>query len=130
MVKNPTGETDPHFILWNLIQDEVKKYTDNVTTNLTREPDIVFTSKDGKKVAIEVEATKKSYNDLVPKLTVLEKYDEWFFVLTNSLEQPHYEQFGPTFTRTKIPEKIRSYFQETEAPSQPEKETKPGSNPD
>ena len=122
LVKNDTGETDAHFILWNLIYDNITQYTDKVTTNLTKEPDIVFTVKDGRTIAVEVEATKKSERDLAPKLNVLQKYDEWFFVVVNSLEQSYYSDYGLTLTRTQVEEKIKSYF--SEATEQPEKESK------
>lgn len=124
LVKNKTGETYAHFILWNLIYDEIKKYTDKVTSNLTKEPDIVFTADNGQTIAVEVEETKKSEKDLAPKLNVLQKYDEWFFVVVNSLEQPYYSNYGKTLTRTQVKEKIRSYFIETEATGQSYKETK------
>lgn len=120
MVKNDTGETDPHFVLWNLIYDYVMEYTDEVASNLTKEPDVVFTAGDGRTIAVEVEATKKSEKGLAPKLTVLQKYDEWFFVVVNSLEQPHYGSFGETLTRTKVKERIDSYFTKQKDNQQPE----------
>ena len=124
LVKNMTGETDQHFILWNLIKDEVKRYTDNVTHNLTKEPDVVFTSKDGRRVGIEVETGRKSELEIGRKLEVLERYDDWFIVVINREDKDHYQKHGPTFTRVTIQEKIRSYFPESEPPSQPEQKTK------
>ena len=83
LVKNATGKPNPHFILWNLIFDEIKKYTDNVEYSLTRGPDIVFTLDDVRRVAVEVEATKKTHNQIMRKLEVLKDYDDWFLSLQN-----------------------------------------------
>ncbi len=123
MVKNATGETDPHFILWNLIQDEVNKYTDNVTHNLTKEPDVIFTSKDGRRVGIEVETGRKSELKIGRKLSVLEKYDDWFIVVINREDKEYYQNYGPSFTRVTVQEKIRTYFAESEPPSLPEQQS-------
>jgi len=110
LIKNKTHETDAHFILWNLIFDEIKKYTPTVKYNLVREPDIVFTLDDGLTVAVEVEATKKSENQLKPKLAVLKKYNCWFFVVTKCENLKHYRQYGLTFTRTWARKAIAAYF--------------------
>jgi len=112
LVKNNTGETESHFILWNLIYDEVKRYTDKVTYSLTKEPDVVFTSKGGRTIAVEVETARKPELDLGLKLSVLQKYDEWFFVVTSKDDKEYYEKYGPTLTRVTVQEKIRSYFLE------------------
>jgi hypothetical protein len=110
LVKNATGESNPHFILWNLIFDEIKKYTDNVEYSLTRGPDIVFTLADGRRVAVEVEATKKTQSQIMRKLEVLKKYAEWFFVVTKSENKKHYQGYGPTFTRKHVRDVIAAYF--------------------
>ena len=78
--------------------------------NLVKEPDIVFTLDDGLQVAVEVEATKKSGNQLQPKLAVLKKYNSWFFVVTKCENLQHYRQYGFTFTRTRMRKVIASYF--------------------
>ena len=127
LVKNGTGETDPHFILWNLIYDEVRKYTDDVICNRTKAPDIVFTSKDGRRVGVEVETGRKSEQDIGRKLSVLERYDDWFIVVVNREDKEYYMSYGPTLTRITVQEKIRSYFLESTPPSRPEQET--GSEP-
>jgi len=128
MVKNSTGETDAHFILWNLIYEEVKEHTNNVTCNLTKEPDVVFTTNDGRSIGVEVEAVKKSEKALSSKLNVLQKYDEWFFVVVDSLDQPYYSKFGECLTRTKVKEKVDSYFQKSEPEKSPNLESRDESN--
>ena len=127
LVKNGTGETDPHFVLWNLIYDEVRKYTNDVICNRTKEPDVVFTSKDGRRVGVEVETGRKSELDIGRKLSVLEKYDDWFIVVVNREDKEYYLGYGPTLTRITVQEKVKSYFVESESPSRPEQES--GSEP-
>ena len=126
MIHNITGESDAHFILWNLIYDEALKYTSRVEYNLTRLPDVVFGLDDGRWVAVEVEATPKSERELAPKFTVLGNYAHYFFVVTNWDNLEHYQEYGVALTRTKVREKIASYSQ---GDSSPESKTEPDSNP-
>lgn len=111
LIKNLTGESDSHFILWNLIYDEVRRYTDRVEYSLTRLPDVSFGLDDGRWVAVEVEATPKSEKELMPKLVVLGNYDDYFFVVTNWDYLEHYQEYGPTYSRRSVRDKIASYFQ-------------------
>ena len=128
LVKNETSESDEHFILWNLIYDEVSKYTDKLAYNLTKEPDIVFTAADGRSIAVEVETTRKTEKDIAPKLNVLQRYDEWFFVVTDRSEKEHYQIFGTTISRIMVQEKIKSYFTKTEPTEQTQNKTEFGSS--
>ena len=59
-IKNLTGETDEHFILCNLMLDEIRKYTPRVEYSLTMLPDVAFGLDDGRWVAVEVEDKRKS----------------------------------------------------------------------
>ena len=127
LVKNTTGESNRHFILWHLIFEEIKRYTDDVKYHLTRGPDVEFTSLDGRRIAVEVEATKKTYNQMERKLKILKKYDDWFIVVAKSQDLKHYQVYGPTFTRTKIQNLIAEYF---EPEPLPEPKIKAGSNPE
>ncbi|MBD3388736.1 MAG: hypothetical protein GF416_06675 [Candidatus Altiarchaeales archaeon] len=122
LVKNTTGESNRHFILWHLIFEEIKRYTDEVKYHLTRGPDVEFTSLDGRRIAVEVEATKKNYGQMERKLKILKKYDGWFIVVAKSQDLKHYQGYGPTFTRTKIQNLIAEYFKPE---PQPEPKTKP-----
>jgi len=112
LIRNETGESDTHFILWNLIYDEALKYTRRVEYSLTRLPDVAFGLDDGRWVAVEVEATRKSEKALMPKLVVLGNYDDYFFVVTNWDYLEHYQEYGETFTRRTVQDKIASYFQD------------------
>ena len=122
MTHNTTGESSRHFILWNLIFDEARKYTQKVEYNLTRLPDVIFGLEDGRWIAVEVEATRKSRKKLEPKLEVLKRYDEWFFVVTDYDNLEHYRQFGHAFTRTWANKVIAAYFG---AELKPEPKTRP-----
>jgi hypothetical protein len=132
LVHNTTVESDEHFILRHLVCEEIRKHTGDLAENLTKEPDIVFKAADGKKIAAEIETDKslKTAEQLDLKLSILQKYDEWFFILTNYENAPQYEPYGETITRIKIPEKIRSYFEKTKAETSPKPQTKPDSSPE
>jgi hypothetical protein len=111
MVYNSTGESSRHFILWNLIFDEAKKYTKNVEYNLTRLPDVVFEVDVCRWAAVEVEASRKTEKQLQPKLEHLRnRYKDWFFVVADYDLLEHYRRFGPTFTRTQVRDVIAGYF--------------------
>jgi hypothetical protein len=76
-------------------------------------------------VAIEVETgiSRKTEKDIMKKLNVLQKYDEWFIVTTNFEHQEYYSQYGETLTRINVKEKIDGYFQGDSSP-----ESKTGSD--
>lgn len=112
MVYNQTGETNRHYILWNLIFDEAKKYTPNVEYHLTKFPDVVFQLDALKWIAVEVEATRKTEKQLEAKLAHLnERYEGWFFVVTDYDLLEHYRQFGPTVSRKHVRGLIEGYFE-------------------
>ena len=111
LIKNETGESDAHFILWNLIYDEALKYTNMVEYSLTRLPDVSFGLDDDRWIAVEVEATRKTEKELMTKFVVLGNYDDYFFVVTNWDYLEHYQEYGPTYSRRTVQDKIASYFQ-------------------
>ena len=115
-ILNLTGETDEHFILCNLLLDEIRKYTPMVEYNLTVLPDIIFGLGDGRWVAMEVETKRKSEEEIAPKLIKMGNYDEYFYVVTNWDLLGHYQEYGPTFTRRSVRDKIRSYFRGASKP--------------
>ena len=115
-IKNLTGETDEHFILCNLLLDEIRRYTPMVEYNLTLLPDITFGLDDGRWVAVEIEAKRKSEEELAPKLVKMGSYDDYFYVVTDWELLEHYREYGPTFTRRSVQDKIRSYFRDESRP--------------
>ncbi|MBU0761660.1 MAG: hypothetical protein KKD39_01430 [Candidatus Altiarchaeota archaeon] len=100
-----------------------------MTTNLTKEPDVVFKTSDNRTIAVEVETgiKKPTEERILKKVSVLQKYDEWFFVVTNFESQGLYEKYREVLTRIKLAEKIDSYFQ---APDNPESKTESETSPD
>ncbi|MFH1722388.1 MAG: ATP-binding protein [Candidatus Altiarchaeota archaeon] len=114
LVRNETDETDEHFILQELVYQEIKKYTERVLIHHTKLPDITFETKDGRMVAIEIEADvglKRGVQNMEEKMNVLRKYDDYLFLVTNpNLIKQYREKFGEMLTRSQIPEKISSYF--------------------
>lgn len=116
-IKNLTGEPDEHFILCNLLFDEIQRYTSMVEYNLTLLPDIIFGLGDGHWVAIEVEDKLKTKDEALPKLFKMTGYDDYFYLVTNWDLLEHFQEYGPTFTRRSVRDKIASYF---EPPSRPE----------
>ncbi|MBD3388387.1 MAG: DUF87 domain-containing protein [Candidatus Altiarchaeales archaeon] len=130
LVQNTTVESDEHFILRYLICEELQKYNATYVENLTKEPDIVFTTEEGEKIAVEIETDKsaKTKKQLDLKHSVLQKYDGWFFILTNYENSPQYEPYGETITRIRVTEKIKSYFT-TGDESSPGQQTEDESRP-
>lgn len=118
LIKNETNENDEHFVLQYLIFNETKKYTDRVLIHHTRLPDITFETADGRMVAIEVIADiglKDNISKMEEKLNILRKYNDYFFVVTDS-KLKKYESFGEILTRTEVSVKLKSYFETEEIP--------------
>ncbi|MFC2154386.1 VirB4 family type IV secretion system protein [Candidatus Altiarchaeota archaeon] len=114
LVRNETDETDEHFVLQELVYQEIKQYTDRVLVHHTKLPDVTLETKDGRMVAIEIEADvglKRSLQNMEEKMSVLQKYDDYFFLVTNpTLIKQYREKFGEMLTRTQVAEKIATYY--------------------
>jgi len=114
LVVNDTEATDEHFVLQDMIFEEIKKYTDRALLHHTKLPDVTFETPDGRMVAIEIAegvGTKKAVEDIKEKLNVLKKYDEYFIVSDDAaLTRDYGEKFGEIMPRTSVPSKIASYF--------------------
>lgn len=126
LIKNETGELDQHFIMWNLIYEEIRKRTDKVNYYLTREPDIVFEAKGGRMVGFEVESTIKTESRLMEKLRVLKNYSEWYFIVTQKTDKAYYQKYGPTLTRMDVLSKIEELLP---TPNNPETKSEDESTP-
>ncbi|MBU0762447.1 MAG: ATP-binding protein [Candidatus Altiarchaeota archaeon] len=114
MIFNESEETDEHFVIQQLIFEEVKKYTKKALVHHTKLPDVTFESRIGKVIAVEVEADvglKKSLDNMQTKLPVMEKYDDYFFVVTNpAIKRDYGSKFKNILLREEVPQKIASYF--------------------
>ena len=73
-----------------------------------------FETRSGKMVAVEVEADvgmKKSLDNMQEKLAVMQKYDDYFYVVGNPALKSEYEsKFGNVLTREEVSRKIGTYF--------------------
>jgi hypothetical protein len=113
IIKNETDDNDEHFVLQHLILEEVKKYTEKVSFHFTKLPDVIFETKDGRIIAIEIIADvsiKANVEAMEEKVPLLKKYNDYFFVVTDP-KLKKYESFGEILTRTQVPMKIKSYFE-------------------
>ncbi|HLC79289.1 MAG TPA: ATP-binding protein [archaeon] len=111
--KPPPNESLPHHFMVQLLKQEIKKHTDKVITLSTGGPDLQFWWKE-KKYAIEVETgtvLEDHKERLLEKAALLAgQCQEWFFVVTNKALKPHYQNYGPTYTRTEVKEKLSPIF--------------------
>ncbi|MBD3262559.1 MAG: DUF87 domain-containing protein [Candidatus Altiarchaeales archaeon] len=114
LIKNETDETDEHFVLQYLLYEALSQFTDTALMHHTRLPDLTFTSGDGKLIAVEVEADvglKKSIENMQQKNSVMQKYDENYYVVSNPvLKRDYQDQFGLVITRDEALAKLQSYF--------------------
>lgn len=114
LIRNESEETDEHFVLQHLILGEVRKYTDKGLVHHTKLPDVTFETRDGKMIAIEVEADvglKRSLENMQNKLPLMQRYEEYFFVASNpAILKDYKEKFGEIIGRADVPVKIASYF--------------------
>ena len=114
LVKNDTDETDEHFVLQYLMYLLLQQYTDSALIHHTRLPDITFNARDGRMIAVEVEAdvgVKRSIENMEAKRKILEKYDEYIYLVSNPvLKRDYGDKYGQILTREEIMQKIQSYF--------------------
>jgi len=116
ILKNDTQESDSHFILRNLIYDEIKKHTSKARSYQSAKPDVIFHALGYRKgIAIEIETgsgLKFNFNEFMEKLRKLEKeYDDFFFVVTKAKLRKTYEGYGKTLTRTEVLDELDRYFE-------------------
>jgi conjugal transfer ATP-binding protein TraC len=114
LVRNETEDTDEHFVLQYIIYEEIRKYTNKVLIHHTRLPDVTFETRMGKMVAVEVEADvgiKKSLDNMQEKLPVMQKYDDYFYVVSNiALKRDYASKFGDVLAREEVASRIATYF--------------------
>ncbi len=112
LVKPYEKESVYHMILTFEIVEYLKKFTSNIQTYRTTQPDIVFESH-GKKYAIEVETGKNqewNKKGLSEKIKSLKDNfgENWFFVVTNRNIVNKYKNHGTTLTKENIRDKLHN----------------------
>lgn len=118
LVKKPdSSEGLEHQFMVQVIADEILKHTQEVSTYSSTGPDILIwiPKKDnpdfGETIALEIETGTqlKTPGDLVNKVgqNNLQKYKEWWFVVTNKDDKKEYEKYHQTMTRTEIRDYLR-----------------------
>jgi len=114
LVRNETEDTDEHFVLQHLIFEAVKKYTNKVLIHHTRLPDVTFETRGGKVVAVEIESDvglKKSLDNMQEKMPVMQKYDDYFYVVTNpTLKRDYASKFVNILSPEEVENKLSTYF--------------------
>ncbi|MDO8428229.1 MAG: hypothetical protein Q7S92_03380, partial [Candidatus Diapherotrites archaeon] len=102
-----------HFLLTELIYDEIQKYTGEVQRYGSTNPDIIFKVGE-KRIAFEIEtgdfpnASNEKKSAKLEQLRKLSK--DWYFVVTHSHLKKEYLQYGKTLTRTEVVSKIKELF--------------------
>ncbi len=101
--KPNSKEKVEHQFLVHLIADEIMKYTKDVTTYLSVGPDIVTSSPN---IGFEIETGTQLDNPshLTKKVAQnnAQKYQEWWFVVSDKKLKPAYEKYHQTMTRTEV----------------------------
>ncbi len=112
VVRNETEEMDEHLVLQHLIYEEVRKYTDKVLIHHTRLADVSFETPAGGLIGVEVISAADrdlAIEDMQQKLSVLKRYSEYFFVVTNPKIKEE-TGFGEILERGEVHVKIEAYF--------------------
>ena len=118
LVKKPnSNESVEHYFMVQSIAEEIRKYTENVSTYSSLGPDITFQIQKNEDqiewYAIEVETGSQLTHagDLDLKVyknneSERPKYKEWWFIMTDKTRKANYEKLHKTLTRTELKEKI------------------------
>lgn len=115
VVKNETEEMDEHLVLQHLVYESVKKYTDKVLIHYTALADVSFETPDGKLIGVEIISAADrdlAIEDMKQKLSVLKRYSDYFFVVTNPKLKEETE-FGDILERNEVLDKLESYFNQS-----------------
>ncbi len=115
LLKGSEHESPEHFFLVHLIADYLRTKTKKVKLYETRGPDIVFTAKDGKKVALEIETgswLKSDKEAFLQKVVELDKkYSRnWTFVVTRRNLKRTYAKYGRVCSKGDIKKALGVYF--------------------
>lgn len=118
LVKKPLGsESIEHYFLCQVIAEEIRNYTKNVTLDATVNPDITFeVEKNGliERFGIEIETGSQSKNTRDLKAKVERNntlgYKQWWFLVTKTINKKSYLELHETITRTEIQPLLKKLF--------------------
>ncbi|HLC92476.1 MAG TPA: DUF87 domain-containing protein [archaeon] len=122
LVKKPeSNESVEHYFMVQSIADEIRKYTENVSTFSSLGPDVTFQIQRNEDqidwYAIEVETGSQltHQGDLELKTyknntSEKPKYKEWLFIVTDKKLKQDYGKLHEALTRAEIKEKIQTLF--------------------
>lgn len=122
LVQKPdSSEKTEHQFMVHLIADEARKYAEDVMTYASTGPDVIICIPKKENpdfndfVALEIETGTQVRNisDLANKTgqNNMQKYKEWWFVVSNKDDKKEYEKYHQTMTRTEIREYLSQLFQ-------------------
>src|SRR3989338_5716948 len=102
-LRHSKRETPTHFFLVKALEEYALQFTKDVKCYETLKPDIIFKACK-KRIAIEVETGRviNSTQRIEEKVSLLKKYDDWFFVVSHALDAYRYEKYGKAFSRKNV----------------------------
>lgn len=107
------NESAKHALFVRILEEEIRRYTDDIAVYEHGKPDIVFNCDRYGTVAVEVEtgARKQPKSELESRFKKLDKqYDRVIVFVTDKYLKRQYEKLARTITRTEIRRKIASCF--------------------
>lgn len=111
VVKRRYPESLQHSILVSQIEELIRQYTQEVKINITVDADIVFTNKNGEKIALEIETGLNNHLNAKIMAVRARNYSKTVFVLTETKLQSIYRPLGQVLFRSKIEDFIKENLQ-------------------
>ncbi len=112
MVRNETKFSDEHFVLQELIREEIAKHIQKVIVHYSDLADVSFEAKNGNMIGVEViaEATVDAdIKAIEKKLPILRKYDEFLIVVARD-EVKKQSEYKEIITREEVPKTLANYL--------------------
>jgi hypothetical protein len=123
-------ESIEHYFMIQVIAEEIRHYTKNVTTDATVDTDITFThERNGviESFAFEIETGTQTERPTALQAKINKnnalQLKEWWFVVTDKYLKPEYQNYHQTLTRTEIKPLIEKIFKEESIHGEPKETT-------
>lgn len=107
VIKRRFPESLQHSILVSQIEELIRQFTEDVKIKVSNDADVVFTNKNGEKIALEIETGLNNHIDAKIMAVNARKYDKTIFVITEAKLLPIYRPLGTVLTRNKIEQFIK-----------------------